>query len=124
MAQDKIVKLKPTSVRVGIVALAAWLLITAAAKSGLFIDLTEYLDTMLTFAGVAIIFIEVGLGQVLKKRGKGLDMWGMIGLLAGLLMTLSFILQIFGITSTFLDSIQSFIFIGLGIGFFIEAFVR
>lgn len=113
-------KMSAWSIRIAIAVFAILLLVMALAKFNV-IDLQGWNKDVLTFGAVIIIFIEVGLAQLIKNKGKGLDFFSFIGVFAGLLTLLTWILQLLSVVSTALDGIQGFVFAALVISFGIEA---
>lgn len=127
MAKDKLkLRLKSNSVKVAIVTFALFLLFSALAAFSI-IDLTPHNYNILVVAATVIIFMEVGAIQAFKTKGKNLDFFGVLGLLAGVVMLITLGLTLSGVEGTFLTAlkgVQGIVFGVLTISFFIETFMR
>lgn len=125
MAKNIGLKLKPMSVRVTFVAFALFLLFAALSSFGVLTGvLDRSFDLILGVAAALVIFTEVGLSQVWKSRGKDVDILGLIGIIAGVTVLITIVLEFVNITtlSSILNPIQGFIFGVLVVSFFVEAF--
>lgn len=127
MAKEKLkLRLKSNSVKVAIVTFALFLLFSSLAAFSI-IDLTAHNYNILIVASTVIIFMEVGAVQAFKTKGKSIDFFGVLGLLAGVVMLLTLGLTLSGVEGTFLTAlkgVQGIVFGVLTISFFIETFVR
>lgn len=113
-------KMKKGSVRLAIVVFALFLAFAALASFGV-IDLTEYNQSILTVSAALIVFIEVGLASVIKKKGKGLDLFSFLGIIAATIVLVTLALQWMGVAVAVLEGIQGIVFAVLVVSFIIEA---
>lgn len=114
-------KLKPMSVRIAFIAFALFLLFAALASFGV-VDLTASNLLVLKVAATLIIFTEVGFAAAFKSRGKSVDFLGLIGIVAGILILATLVLEFFTLVPVVLAGIQGVVFGVLVVTFFIEAF--
>lgn len=114
-------KMKKGSIRLAIVVFALFLLFAALASFGV-VDLTEWNQAILTVAAALIIFVEVGLASVIKKKGKGIDIFSFLGIVAATIVLITLALQWMGIAVAVLEGIQGIVFAVLVVSFIIEAF--
>jgi len=126
MAKQKMnigLKLKPTSIRLAFIAFAIFLLFATLAKFNVW-DLTGMTSLVLSVFAAVIIFSEVGLAQAFKTKGKSVDMLGAIGLIAGSIIIITVIFELFQNSQVLaiLNPIQGLVFAVLVVSFFIEAF--
>ena len=119
-------KLKPMSIRLTFIAFAVFLLFAALSSFGI-VNLTNTFDLILGTTAALVIFIEVGLAQIYKTKGKSLDALGLIGVIAGIITLTTIILEFASIGSgsgilTALNGIQGLVFGVLVVSFFVETF--
>ncbi len=115
------VKLKPRSVMLAILAFAILMAITALASFGLWDFTTQNLLVLKVFASL-IIFTEVGLATIFKKGQRNIDVLGLVGLIAGVTILVTIILEFFGTVLPILSGIQGIVFAVLTVSFLVEAF--
>ena len=120
----KIVKLQNTSIKIAMFVFAIILLGFALASFGLF-DITDQNKMIMTVAAAVIIFTEVGfVKSMLRGKMPKTDIFGLLGIIAGLVVIITLVLDLLGGGLAFLDSIRGFVFVVIAVSFFIETFAR
>ena len=112
--------MKPLSLRITFIVFALFLFFAALAAFGL-IDLTTQNLTILNVAAVLIVFIEIGLVQAFRSRGKSVDLLGLIGLIAGIIVLVTIMLGFLNVTVAVLNPIQGLVYGALVVSFVVES---
>lgn len=123
MTKQKVVKLKTESIRAVVIAFALFLLASGLGSFGLFTLPANFSSTVLTVTAIAVIFLEVGLVNIFSKLPK-LDLLSGIGVTTALILLLTLILEMFGMSIASLEGIRGLAFSVVGVSFLIETFLR
>jgi len=119
----KYVKLKDVSIRLAVIAFAVFLALAAISNLGL-VDIPDQSNLILSLAAILIVFTEIGLVNIIQKKGKGVDFFGAFGLVAGVVLLITLGLELAGIIYAPLEGIRGLIFAVMAGSFLIETFVR
>jgi hypothetical protein len=119
----QLIKLKPASTKVVVLAFALFLFAASISAFGWF-SVPNVDSLILSLSAVLVIFIEVGLVKVFGKGGQGLDLFSAFGVVAAILLLVTLGLEFMGITFAALEGIRGLVYGVMGISFLIETFVR
>ncbi len=120
------VKLNSKSMQIAIGGFALLLVVLALAQLGV-VDLTSRQTMILQLGAIGVILSEIGLVTVMKaiqKRGKGLDVFQIIGLLGSTALLVTIVAGFFGTSIAWLDSVSAIVTASVAGSLLIEAFVR
>ena len=124
MAKLKIgLKMKDASKRISAAILAVILLMLGLTAAGVF-DVASYVVVIAKLGAVLVLFIEIGLMGIIKRKGKDLDFITGTELVIGALVALEVILHLVGVTVPALSALGGWILLVFGLVFFVEAWVR
>ncbi len=124
MAKLKIgLKMKDASKRISAAILAVMLLMLGLTAAGVF-DVSGYVLTVAKLGAVLVLFIEIGLLGIIKRKGKDLDLVTGAELIVGALVAIEIIIHLVGVSIPTLSAMSGWLLFVFGLVFFVEAWVR